>query len=376
MKDLNCFFIGANHNFLGGISLFQRNLIEYLKLVYPKAKITLAYPSKESEVFFKERVEYRGLKTIFEGLIGDLVFNMKVVSFLKRNNFEIINSHAIWGYWMNFYRKPKGQKIVHTYHGVSYYFFKNHLKRFSFFKKILFSPLLFFSYFIEKPPVKKADKIICVSEKVRRQVEKLYGKKGNIVVIRTGVDLKDFKFRDKKNMKKKLGLKMENFYGLYVGRGGYWTKGLDRVVEISREIYKQDKRYRLIVIGADYKKTKHLLDEKFIIYREKVERKDMPYYYNASDLFFCMSRYEGGAPTLVVSEAMASGCLVVCAKSAEQEIIRDKKNGLIIEEFGEKEVRKILENLGNKKIISNAKKTVGELSLKKWGEKYLNTLLK
>jgi len=65
--------------------------------------------------------------------------------------------------------------------------------------------------------------------------------------------------------------------------------------------------------------------------------------------FFCMSRYEGGAPTLVTSEAMASGCLVVCSKDSEQEIIEDKKNGLIIEEFGEKDAEKVLEILKDKK---------------------------
>jgi len=104
----------------------------------------------------------------------------------------------------------------------------------------------------------------------------------------------------------------------------------------------------------------------------------MPYYYNSADVFFCMSRYEGGAPTLVTSEAMASGCLVVCSKDSEQEIIKDEENGLIIENFGKMSAEKVLKILEDKKkkekIIKNAMETIKEISLEKWGKKYLEVL--
>jgi len=208
----------------------------------------------------------------------------------------------------------------------------------------------------------------------------LYGKKENVTVIRTGVDLRNFKSRNRNKIKEKLNLNKKNIYGLYVGRGGYWTKGLDRVIKISEGIYNLNKNYRLIVIGADLKKVGHLLNKKFIIYIEQGKRKILPYYYNSSDISFCMSRYEGGAPTLVTSEAMASGCLVVCSKDSEQEIIKDEENGLIVEEFGKKSAEKILEILNDKKkkekIIKDSMKTVKKLSLEKWGRKYLEVLLK
>ena len=165
-------------------------------------------------------------------------------------------------------------------------------------------------------PSKKTDKFICVSEKVKKQVEKLYGKRKNIVVIRTGVNLKDFKIRNKTKTKIKLNLNPKKFYGLYVGGGGYWTKGLDRVIKLAGEINKINKKFKLIVIGPDEKKVKYLINKNFVIFLKNVPRKKMPYYYNASEVFFCMSRYEGGAPTLVVSEAMASGCLIVCSKDS------------------------------------------------------------
>ena len=142
------------------------------------------------------------------------------------------------------------------------------------------------------------------------------------------------------------------------------------------------KKDRLLRLGNKLlpKKVKHLLNKKSVIYLQNVPREKMPKYYSASEMFFCMSRYEGGAPTLVVSEAMASGCLVVSSKSAEQEIIEDKKNGLIIDEFGKKDARKILNILKNKplkeRIIKNSMKTIKELSLEKWGKKYIKVLKK
>jgi len=117
-----------------------------------------------------------------------------------------------------------------------------------------------------------------------------------------------------------------------------------------------------------------------VIFLKNIPREKIPYYYNASDVFFCMSRYEGGAPTLVTSEAMASGCLIVCSKDSEQEIIEDEKNGLIVENFGKEAAEKVLKILEDKKkkenIIKNAMETIKELSLEKWGKKTMEVLLK
>jgi glycosyltransferase involved in cell wall biosynthesis len=232
---------------------------------------------------------------------------------------------------------------------------------------------------IEKPPIEKADKIICVSEKVKRQIEEVYGKRKEMYVIRTGVDLGDFKPRNRSLSKKEINLEENKTYGLYVGKGGYWIKGLDRTVKLSEEIYKKNKDYRLIVIGSDYKKVRGIIDnKKSLIFIENVPREKMPLYYSASDIFFCLSRYDGGAPTLVTSEAMASGCLLVCSKDSEQEIIEDNKNGLVIEYFNERDAERIISVLKDKKnkdkIIKNSIRTIKEFSLEKWGERYLDIL--
>jgi glycosyltransferase involved in cell wall biosynthesis len=371
-------FIGPNPNFLGGISLYQKNLCNYLQSKNPDSDLTWIYGGNENKIYEKEGINYIEIKIPKMDFLKEIIFNFKVLKYLKKNDFDVINSHAIWGHWIKFYKKIKDQKIIHTYHGTTYYFLKNSLKRFGFIKRLLLFPILAYGFLIEKPPIKKADKIICVSEKVKKQIQELYKIKRDIKTIRTGVNLEEFGIKDKNKAKKELGLNQKNFYGLYVGRGGYWTKGLDKAIELSKEIYNLNKNYRLIVGGSDFNKVKNLINEKFIIFLENIPRKDISNYYNSSDLFFCMSRYEGGAPTLVVSEAMASGCLVVCSKSAEQEIIKNEENGIIIEENYLKESKRILDILKDnkkmKEIIQNSLKTVKELSLEKWGKKYLEEL--
>jgi glycosyltransferase involved in cell wall biosynthesis len=279
---------------------------------------------------------------------------------------------------MKNYKKKENQILINTYHGATLPYYKVHLKRFKLIRRILLSPLLLYSYLIEKPPIKKADRIVSVSEKVKKQLEEIYGKRKNVFVIRTGVNLSDFKLRNKNRIRKEINLEKNKTYGLCVGRGGYWIKGLDRAIKVSEEIYKLNKDFRLIVLGSDKEKVKHLINKNFIIYLKKVPREVIPLYYNASDFLFALSRYEGGAPTLVVSEAMASGCLVVCSKESEQEIIKNNENGLIIEGFGETEAVKILDIMRNKsmkkKIIKNSVKSVKRLSLDKWGKEYSEIL--
>ncbi|MGY4884239.1 MAG: glycosyltransferase family 4 protein [Nanobdellota archaeon] len=381
MKQTKICFVGTDPNFDGGMSLYQKNVIKYLKKNYSNINITWVYTGKESKKYKKDEVNYVELKNIFPYPLNQIVDNFKILKYLNKNKFDIINSHAVWGEWMRRYKRKDNERLIHTYHGVTYNFFRVHMLRFSFIMKALISPMLLFSYLIEKPPIKKADKIICVAEKVERELKELYNTNRDMEVLRTGVDLKDFNVKNKKDIRKKLNLEQDKIYGLYIGQGGYWRKGLDRAVKISEQIYKKNKNYHLLVIGADYKKVKKIIDGKeFLTYPPKrIPREEIPLYYNASDIFFCFSRYEGGAPIMTTSEAMASGCLLVCSKDAEQEIIKDKKNGLIIESFDEDDASKVIHILTNTekrdKIIEDSIQTAKELSLEKWGEKYLDILL-
>ncbi|OGJ12699.1 hypothetical protein A3K62_01200 [Candidatus Pacearchaeota archaeon RBG_16_35_8] len=371
-------FISSDPEFLGGISLYIKNVIDYLK-TKKGYDIFWVYNGVKDRVYKKNGVTFVELKCPGIYPLDQILFNFRVLRFLNKNYFDVINSHAVWGHWMNHYKKAnKEQRIVHIYHGSTYYFYKSHLRRFGLLKKALISPILLFSYFIERPPWKNADKIICVSEHVKKEFEHLYGKRGNLSVIRTGVNLKQFRKVQKEIARKKINIPKDVLLGLYVGRGGWHRKGLDRAIKLSKEIYKKRKDYKLIVIGPDYHKVKRLIKEPFIKYLGIIKRDLLPYYYNASDIFFCFSRYEGGAPILTLSEAMATESLSICSEDSQQEII-NKNNGVIINKFDGGDANKILEILNNKKererIIKASLKTIRGLGVMEWAEKITNTLI-
>lgn len=350
-----CFISHTPPNFLGGVSLYNKNLINYLK--DNDLKITWAYFGNEDKTYSEDRISYIEIKkSKFQVKI--LENNFKIHKFLKQNYFDVVFTTG--GPWTKFYSKPAGQKLIHIFHGTVYYFYKNYLPRMGMFKKTLFYPFLKVSKSMETPH-KDVDEIICVSNKVKKQVEELYSNQ-NIKVIRTGVNINEFKPKDTKRSK---------LYGLYVGGGGYYTKGLDRAIRISKEMHRLDPNYRLIIIGPDITQVNDLINEEFVLFREHVPRDKMKYYYKLADIFLCMSRYEGGAPTLVVAEAMASGCLMVCAESAEQEIIKDNSNGLIIKDFDAKDAHRILVQQQNKNLVVNSLKTIENLSLEKWGRQFM-----
>jgi len=354
-----CFITHSPPNYLGGISLFHKHLLNYLK--DKNLDITWAYFGKEDRTYKSEGLNYIELKrSFFQPKFVEN--NYKIKKFLRKNYFDVVFTTG--GPWTYFYFKPMTQRIIHVFHGTVFHFTKNHMKRFGLTKKIFLYFLLPFCKFSEYT-YWGSDKIICVSNKVRNHVKKLYSE-DKIEVIRTGVDIKEFKPRK---------IKTKRLYGLYVGGGGWYTKGLDRAVKLSKEIYNLNKNYRLIVIGPDKNKIGDLLDEEFIEFKENVPRKEMKYYYNIADIFFCMSRYEGGAPTLATSEAMASGCMIVCSRDSRQEILKNNLNGLVTRSFGKACAKRIL-NADREKLIKNSLETIKEFSLEKWGDKFLEIIQK
>ena len=117
-----------------------------------------------------------GDKCVNEGYIkGDSIKILKrSIGKIMKNNFtanvtfDVVFSTG--GLWTWFYLKPQSQKLTHIFHGTVSYFYKNHLKRFSKIKQIFFSPILWLGKLTEQPHY-ESDKIICVSNKVKKQVK-------------------------------------------------------------------------------------------------------------------------------------------------------------------------------------------------------------
>lgn len=376
-----CFIMDASPKFLGGTSIYVLNFIKYLRQINKDFKITCIYPGEENKKRKEKNIEWIEIKTKKIFPFNFFKYTKKVASLLKNKEFDIINSHAMAGNYLR-YLKPSAF-TTNTYHGVAHNFYKIHLKQRSLKKKLGAIYYIFFGTFLEKAPMRKADKIISVSNHVEKELIELYTLPAKKAVIRSSVDLTKFKKRPKEKTKKELGLDKNKKYLLYVGRGGFWRKGLDRAIKLSKELINKDSAFKLIVIGPSKTKENLRLIEELkggVTYVPIADRDLLSKYYSASDIFFCFSRYEGGAPILTLGEAMASNCLVVCSEDSNQEIIKDKINGVVVKKFENNEAKRIIGILKDKKKLGkmkeNARNEIEKLSLEKWGEKYFEVLLK
>ena len=210
-----CFIMDASPEFLGGTSIYVLNFIKYLKKEKKDFEITCIFPSKINEEYVKEGIKFIGLKNRGFFPFNMISYTKKVARFLRKNNFDAINSQAMAGNYLRYF-KPNGISS-NTYHGVAYYFYKSHLKEKSIIKKIGARYYMFFGRYLEKPPIKKADKIIGVSSHVLEELNKIYGKAKKQALVRSSVNLSLFKKRDKLKTLKELKLDKSNIYE--IGRG-------------------------------------------------------------------------------------------------------------------------------------------------------------
>lgn len=380
MNKQICFVMDASPKFLGGTSIYVLNFIKYLQSKKLKFKITCIFPGELDREYIEGEIKFIEVKNKYFFPINMHLYTKKVAKILSTKRFDYINSQAMAGNYLRYY-VPKNSFITNTYHGVAYYFYKIHFEEKSLLKKIGALYYMFFGRYFEKAAINRANKIISVSNHVERELKKIYGSPHASEVIRSSVDLLKFKLRDRKAILTELSLAENKIYGLYVGRGGPWRKGLDRAINLSRELYKLNNKYFFIIIGP----TENMENKKIISklsgkyrYIPIADRDLLSKYYSLSDIFFCFSRYEGGAPILTLGEAMASGCIPICSKDSNQEIIEKNKNGILINDFKENSAKKVINLIKNKKQISKIKREnkikIKDFSIALWGEKYFEAI--
>lgn len=140
--------------------------------------------------------------------------------------------------------------------------------------------------------------------------------KGNVYLLNNAIDLDKFKYDEKvrKRKRKELGIKDDTFVIGHIGRF-VAQKNHTFLIDIFNELHKKNKKTILLLIGQG-----PLMDE----IKEKVEdlnltknviflgqRDDVNELYQAMDLFFFPSLYEGLGMVLI--EAQASGLPCVCS---------------------------------------------------------------
>jgi len=221
--------------------------------------------------------------------------------------------------WMPIQQVPflvdKRTRVVITIHDLAFKYFPNH------FPLIDRLKLDFFT----ETAIKRADKIIAVSESTKHDILKFYPKTQaeKIKVIYHGVDKKFYSKKislEKTNeILKKHGIK--NDYLLYVG-ALQPRKNLETLVEAFEKIKVQgNKKIQLVLVGAPAWKAESILVKikkskfrKDIVLTGKVGFEDLPVIYQKAEIFIFPSLYEGfGIPIL---EAWASKIPVIVADNS------------------------------------------------------------
>lgn len=190
----------------------------------------------------------------------------------------------------------------------------------------------------------------------------------NIKIIPNGVDVKEFKPKDKKNKDLKI---------LCVARL-IKRKGLNYLISAIAEL--KEYKISLKIIGSGVEKNNLLNQIKELKIKDKVslidyiKHDDLPKYYSNSDIFVLPSLNEGMSNTIL--EAIASGLPIITTNTGgSKELI--KGNGIIIKKRNKKDIREaILKLYKDKKLRVKMSKKSRNLALKldwkKVAEEYYN----
>lgn len=235
-------------------------------------------------------------------------------------------------------------KIVGDYAWEQYQARQKKFKDLEEFQKGKFDWLTELRKAVQKKVVRSADKIITPSNYLKKIVQSWGAEAGKIKVIYNAVDFLPEAEISQEPAREKLGLQGKII--LSVGRLVSW-KGFDTLIKLMPELTKQDKDLKL-VIGGDgpeaerlNKLVKKLKLESQVFLAGQIDRRDLPLYFKAADLFVLNTGYEGLSH--VILEAMEARLPVITTNlGGNPELIRNGENGILVEYNNQKELAKAI----------------------------------
>ncbi len=177
--------------------------------------------------------------------------------------------------------------------------------------------------------------VITLSRFVNEQVEKIYGKKA-VKTFEHYTYLFDQKKKEEglKNINQKFNLNIQKNELVFLSLGRLeHGKGIEQIIEIFKELLKENTDIRLI-IGGRGSLSKRVLEltknQGNINYLGFIPDENMRDIYSISDIFVFLGEKETGGP-LTVIEAMGNNLAVLVPDDggAAFEIVEDQKNGFI-----------------------------------------------
>ncbi len=300
---------------MGGIENFIMNI--YRNIDRNKIQFDFLIHQKEKQVF-EDEILFLGGK-IFRisslGNVGHFKF-LKALKefFLNHKEYKIVHSHynTISGVILREANKC-GVKIKISHSHTSYPKYRLIERIYKNYSKSLIN--------------KNVDEKYACSQKAG---EWLYGKKEKFTVINNGIDPKEYKFNEqvRKKIREKLKIKDDEILLGHVGRFSN-EKNHEFLIDIFKELYSKNKKYRLALVGTGNTEEKIKEKVKNLELKENVNflgvRKDVKDLLQGFDIFSLPSIFEGLPVTLV--EAQGAGLKCFIADTITREI--DLQCGLI-----------------------------------------------
>lgn len=251
-------------------------------------------------------------------------------------------------------------KVVITVHDIAFKTMKN---IFTFKSKIWKSIITNFS-------IKKAEKIIAISEFTKKEMIDVYGKKvaSKVVVVLNGFnDFSKDKINTNNISSKILELEKEK-YILTVSTISP-RKNIDGLIKAYNECNFKDE-FKLVIAGANgwmyeevFKVVKDLNIQEKIVFTGRINDDELKYLYKNSKIFAYVSFYEGfGLPPI---EAMSYGIpCIVSNVSSLPEVVGDA--AIMINPKETKQISEAIDLLAKDSYIFNKYSTAGKLNAKRF----------
>lgn len=245
------------------------------------------------------------------------VYPVRIIKKVVAWDLDVIHSHTEFGVGMfarliaTKYKIP----LVHTYHTMYEDYIETITK--GYFDK---SSKKLVEYFTKFFCDKTCSELIVPTKKTYDLFKEKYKYDRNIYIVPTGIETErfyreQFKKSQLDEIRKRYGIRRDEFVILYVGRLGK-EKNIEFIIDVFASLVKKKGKSRLLLVGDgpdedDLQKMVHdyNIDDK-VIFAGKVPYDETPKYYNIANAFITASHFE--TQGLTVIEAMAASLPAIC----------------------------------------------------------------
>ncbi len=304
--------INHDSSVYSGVSVFLMNV--YRNIDHNKIQIDFLTPDTSSYKIYREEIEQAG-GHIFEfhincnSLKGELRFGKRLREFLTKQHYDIvhINSGAVGFDCITAVasRLTGAKVIVHSHNTGHRSWWK--------------TPLIFLMKFVMQ---KNADVLCACSMEAARYVFTSHAvQRGDVIIVKNGIDLQKFQYNKKtrNEIKKELNLDDQLVVG-HIGRFAE-QKNHEFLIDIFAEIIKKKPTSVLLLIGQG--ELEDRIKEK--VYALKLQdnviflgqRSDAQNLYQAMDVLVFPSLFEGLPITLIEAQTSGLPCCISDSISPE-----------------------------------------------------------